>query len=66
MMLDEEAEPPPRPLLGLVFWLLVLCAALCIAAGAVIGFYGAELFPPARRPPAALSARCVRTSADAC
>ncbi len=41
--------PLPRPLLGPVFWLLVVAAALCIGAGAVIGFYGSKLFPrPAR------------------
>ncbi len=48
------ADPAPQafgPLVGPVFWLLILVSLACIAAGALIGLAGPSLFP-ARRAPA--------------
>ncbi|MEO6339408.1 MAG: mitofilin family membrane protein [Caulobacteraceae bacterium] len=50
---DEPAELAPRPerprrLLGPAFWALIAFGLVCIVLGAVIGVYGARLFPAAR------------------
>ena len=42
--MDEDDRS--RPVLSLLFWLLIVLAFICIAAGAVVGVYGPKLFPP--------------------
>jgi len=46
-------EPPPRVMSALI-WVMIALSALCVVAGAVIGFHGPRLFGPA---PAASSER---------
>lgn len=55
-VIDEPTELAPRPradqerpkrLLGPAFWAMIAFGLVCIAVGAVIGVYGAKLFPAA-------------------
>jgi hypothetical protein len=60
----EPPEPPEPPqgvrLLSRPFWILMVLAAACLAAAAVVGFAGPSLFSrisaPAAHPPAPLAA----------
>lgn len=65
---DEPADLAPRPerprrLLGPAFWALIAFGLVCIALGALIGVYGARLFPashpavPAAAPATAAPSR---------
>jgi len=51
-----EAADRPRRLLGPAFWALIAFGFVCIAIGAVIGVYGAKLFPPKDIAPLAAAA----------
>ncbi|HEY2049714.1 MAG TPA: hypothetical protein VGH03_10245 [Caulobacteraceae bacterium] len=61
---DPETPDPPEPpqgvrLLSRSFWILMLVAAACLVAAAVVGFAGSTLFPsspaPAAHQPAPLA-----------
>jgi hypothetical protein len=61
---DPEPPDPPAPpqgarLLSRPFWILMILAAACLVAAAVVGFAGSSLFPtspaPAAHPPAPLA-----------
>jgi hypothetical protein len=48
-------DPPPRPLLGLGFWLILILSLVCVLAGVAI----ATLAPRLLRPAAATSAQAL-------
>lgn len=52
---DPDADPPPRPLLGLGFWLILGLSLVCVLAGVAI----ATLAPRLLRPAAATSAQAL-------
>ena len=45
-----DADTAPRALFGPLFWAMLALAVLCIAAGGLIGFAGARLFPVPTHP----------------
>jgi hypothetical protein len=49
---DDEDAPPPR-LFSTAFWVALALGLALTAAGAVIGLYGARLFPSAHGGPPA-------------
>ena len=42
---DDANARAPGPLFGVWFWLMIILAVTCIAAGAIVGLYGSRLFP---------------------
>ena len=50
----RDADPPRRPLLGPVFWIVLVLSLVCVLAGAVLATLGPRLLRPAAatRPPA--------------
>ena len=46
-MSEPDDEPPLRPLMGPVFWLLLAFAALCVIAGIAVATLGPRLLPAA-------------------
>lgn len=41
-----DRDPPPRPLMGPVFWALMALSAVCVAAGAAVALFGPQLLGP--------------------
>ena len=50
---QNPAEPRPPPLMGAVFWVLMMFAVLCVLAGVVVAVLGPRLLP--HKPQAAMS-----------
>lgn len=53
--MSDPDDDTPRRIMSAAFWAMILFGCVCIAAGAVVGRYGPQLFP--KNPPPSAAAR---------